>query len=284
MGIIFAALIVMGVLGISFGLGLAYASRKFEVEVDPREQKVLAALPGINCGACGYPGCEAYAEAVALRGEEPDLCVPGGPETAKNVALVMGLSVEEKEAKRSVIHCKRKPEVKRMYAYTGINDCRAAALFHGGQYECYWACLGLGTCASVCPFDAITMENGLPVVDEVKCTGCGLCEEACPHNLCWVRPVSYLTHICCENLDKGKVANKICKASCIACGRCVKACPAEAIKIVDNLAQIDYERCTRCGACVDVCPHHCIFDFKKERLQKGLIKDEKNVEAIQAES
>ena len=284
MGIVFAALIIMGLLGISFGLGLAYASRRFEVKVDPREEKVLHALPGINCGACGYPGCEAYAEAVALEGEKANLCIPGGPETAKDVAAIMGLTVEEKELKRSVIHCKRTPQVKELYDYSGIDDCRAAAMLHGGQYDCYWSCLGFGTCAEVCPFDAITMVEKLPVVDEEKCTGCGLCEQACPHNLCWVRPVSYTTHICCENRDKGKIANKICKASCIACGRCVKVCEAGAIKIIDNLAQIDYKKCTRCGKCVEVCPHHCIYDFKELRAEKGLIRNGKIAEGVQAET
>ena len=273
MGVVFAALLIMGLLGITFGLGLAYASKKFEVAVDPREEKVQDALPGVNCGACGYPGCSAYAHAVA-EGEKPDMCIPGGADTAKKAAAIMGVSVEEKEPEKAVCHCRKTPEVKRMFEYSGIDDCRAAALLHGGGYECYQACVGLGTCAKACPFDAITMVDGLPVVDEGKCTGCGLCGRACPHNLMWVRPISCFVHICCENREKGKVANKICKASCIACGRCVKNCPNEAIQIVDNLAQIDYKRCTSCLRCVEVCPNHCIRDLKEMRMQKGLVEYE----------
>jgi electron transport complex protein RnfB len=272
MGIVFAAIIVMGVLGIAFGLGLAYASKRFEVHVDPREEKVLDALPGANCGTCGFPGCAAYAHAVVA---QPNLCIPGGVDTAELLAAIMGVAAEATEPKKAVCYCRR-TNVKKVYEYGGIDDCRAAAMLHGGAYECYWACLGLGTCARMCPFGAIAMVDGLPEVDEEKCTGCGLCETACPHNLMKVLPVSYTTHICCQNRDKGKVANKLCKASCIGCGKCVKTCSQGAIQIIDNLAQIDYAKCTSCKECIEVCPHGCILDFSEMRVRKGLVRDEKD--------
>jgi len=279
MGIVLAALLTMGVLGVSFALGLAYASKRFEVNIDPRQEKVLDALPGANCGACGYPSCSGYAHAIVAEGAPPDLCVPGGPDIAREIGSIMDLAVEEKEPRKAVCRCNR-TNVRKVYKYEGIDDCRAAALLHGGPYECHWACIGLGTCAKVCPFSAITVVEGLPVVDEEKCTGCGLCEDVCPHNLMRVRPVSESVHIRCENRDRGGTANKICKTSCIGCGKCVKVCPGNAIEIVDNLAQIDYDKCTSCGKCVEVCPHHCIYNFKEERILKGWIKDETTVEKV----
>lgn len=73
------------------GLGLSVASSVFAVPKDEKEEKIRECLPGANCGACGYSGCDGYAAALAKGNEEKtNLCAPGGNEAAKAVAAVMG--------------------------------------------------------------------------------------------------------------------------------------------------------------------------------------------------
>lgn len=260
--IIGGAIGTMAVLGAVFGLGLAAASKKFAVHTDPRIEDVLEALPGINCGACGYGGCADYAEAVVTKGEASNLCMPGGPATAKGVAEIMGVEALAVVPTKAIVECQREDARPERFEYAGLTDCWSANLLAGGHTPCPYACLGLGTCEAVCPFDAIHMgPAGLPVVDESKCTSCGNCVRACPRGIISIRPDEKSVHILCKSRDKGAVARKLCNRACIACRRCVKECPADAIEIVDNLAQIDYEKCKVCGKCVEVCPNKCIVNY-----------------------
>ena len=101
---------VLGITGVLMGLFLAYASKKFEVEVDPKVEAILAILPGVNCGACGYPGCSGYASGVALEGAKMTLCAPGGPKVAAKIGDIMGVAVEMPVKKKPAA---KKPEVKK---------------------------------------------------------------------------------------------------------------------------------------------------------------------------
>ena len=179
------AVILMGGMGILIGALLAVASKVFYVYVDPKIEAVEDALPGANCGGCGLPGCGANAEAIVGGKAGPDSCVAGGPDLAEEIAALMGVKVEIKEpdiARPGCYYGVQKSDVN--YVYDGLKDCRAVALIGGGMKVCRIGCLGLGTCAQACPFDAITMgPEGLPVVDEVKCTGCGTCERVCPKHI-----------------------------------------------------------------------------------------------------
>jgi len=179
------AVILMGGMGILIGAVLAVASKVFYVYVDPKIEAVEGALPGANCGGCGLPGCGANAEAIVGGKAGPDSCVAGGPDLAEEIAALMGVKVEVKEpdiARPGCYYGVQKSDVN--YVYDGLKDCRAVALIGGGMKVCRIGCLGLGTCAQACPFDAITMgPEGLPVVDEVKCTGCGTCERVCPKHI-----------------------------------------------------------------------------------------------------
>jgi Na+-translocating ferredoxin:NAD+ oxidoreductase RNF subunit RnfB len=243
----------------------------FRVRSDPRVEEVLEALPGINCGACGLPGCSGYAEAVVAGRMGPSECIPGGAQTAHAVAAVMGLEVEQKTPRKAVIHCRGSAAaVGERFTYCGVPDCRAAALVsvQSGAKQCTHGCLGLGTCAVVCPFDAIQMgEDGLPHVDEQACTGCGQCVAACPRNLISVQPVDKHVHVYCSSKDKGGVVRKFCSVGCIGCRKCEKACPVEgsAIHVSDFLARVDYETCISCGKCVRECPASCIGNLRKAR-------------------
>ena len=179
------AVILMGGMGILIGAVLAVASKVFYVYVDPKIEAVEGELPGANCGGCGLPGCGANAEAIVAGRAGADSCVAGGPDLAAAIAALMGVKVEIKEpdiARPGCYYGVQKSDVN--YVYDGLKDCRAVALIGGGMKVCRIGCLGLGTCAQACPFDAITMgPEGLPVVDEVKCTGCGTCERVCPKHI-----------------------------------------------------------------------------------------------------
>lgn len=179
------AIALMGGLGLVVGIGLAIASKIFYVYVDPTILAVEEALPGANCGGCGQPGCSSNAEAIVAGKASPNSCVAAGPETAEAIAAILGVSVEAKEPDIALPGCTYGvADADTKFAYDGMNDCRAAALLSGGMKVCTIGCLGLGTCAQVCPFDAITMgPEGLPVVHEGRCTGCGTCERACPKHI-----------------------------------------------------------------------------------------------------
>ncbi|MBD3347998.1 MAG: Fe-S cluster domain-containing protein [Candidatus Eisenbacteria bacterium] len=265
--VVLKSVIALTALAAAFGAVLAVASRIFAVYRDPRVGQILECLPNANCGGCGFPGCQAYAEAAVARGEPPAACPPGGEEVARKVAEILGADVGEHVRKVAVVHCKggRSTSVQSI-DYEGIRDCRAAILVGGHPKACVFGCLGLGTCAAVCPFDAIELDDeGVVQVDIEKCTGCGKCVEACPVNIIELVPVDMKVHIRCSSHDKGKKAKSVCDVACIGCQMCVKKCPSEAIHMEDNLAVIDYEKCTNCGVCAAVCPTNAIIDDVQKR-------------------
>ncbi len=263
-----AAVITLFVMGLAFGGLLAVAARKFAVDADPRTEAVQAALPGVNCGACGYAGCSAFAEAAARGDARPDGCPAGGPALALQLAAILGKKVEAREREVAQVLCAgSRSEAPDRAVYSGIPDCRAAVLIAGGPKGCTYGCLGLGTCVRVCRFDAMHMNaNDLPEVSGDRCTGCTACVKACPRGMIVMAPASRRVHIRCNSRDRGAVVRKVCTVGCIACRLCVKECPREAITFADNLARIDYARCDNCQACVKVCPMHTI-GISPERVQ-----------------
>ena len=257
------SILVLGVLGAVFGAVLAFASRIFHVEVDPKEAAVRECLAGANCGGCGYPGCDGYAAAVA-RGEAPtNKCVAGGAETAAKVAEIMGVAAGDADKMVAFVPCSGSFDAaERRFNYSGPEDCRAAMLFGGKSSKlCTFACIGLGNCSRACKFDAMHVVNGVARVDRSKCVGCGACVDACPKSIVKLIPESQRVMPACSSKDKGAAVMKICKAGCIGCMKCQRECPAGAIEVKDFLAVVDPEKCTRCGHCAEVCPRHIITDF-----------------------
>jgi Na+-translocating ferredoxin:NAD+ oxidoreductase RNF subunit RnfB len=230
-------------LGIIFSVVLATASRVLTAAEDPRLGEIMDELPGANCGACGYAGCRAYAEAV-VNGEEVGLCTVGGQDVAQQVAEIMGVEVGDMTEQRAVVHCQGSFDICGKRAeYDGIEDCRAAELVSGGHKACAYGCLGLGSCASECPFDAITMtEGGLPDIDPDKCTACGVCVKTCPRDLISLLDKEYTIYLGCSSHDKGRAVKNICDVGCIACRVCVKKDPHDAIVMEDNLPVLDHEK------------------------------------------
>lgn len=256
---VYATVLVLAVTGLLFGVVLAYASRVFAVKLDPVVEKIQEALPGANCGACGYPGCSGYAQAVASGKAPTSGCAPGGSSVAEKLASIMGVEAGELEAKIALVRCQGKERQER-FDYKGIKQCLAAQQLGGGHKACEWACLGFGDCVEACPFGALSMgPDGLPRVSKKLCTGCGLCVEACPRNVIALIPTEAQVVVACGSKDKGPVVRKICKDGCIGCGLCAKACPTGAIEMVDNLAVIDYQKCSSCGKCTEKCPTGAIL-------------------------
>jgi electron transport complex protein RnfB len=275
-------LLSMGLFGLIFGAGLAFASKKFAVKTDPRVQEVLEALPGANCGACGYPGCAGYAAAVVSGDAAPNLCSPGGVETTHSICEVLGLEVQTAERNIALIRCQGAKDAVKDAIYQGAQTCVLANMITQGSIACKNACLMLGDCYFACPFDAIEYTPGeIPKIIEEKCTGCRKCVSSCPKALISIRPESKRVQIMCCSQDKGGVARKKCKVACIGCQKCIKACPVDAISMDGNVALVDSEKCVLCGKCVDECPTGAIWDGRPPRKPKEA-KEPQPEEAVTA--
>lgn len=257
---ILTATAVVGVVGIFVGLFLGVAGIRFRVEVDEREEAVLAALPGNNCGGCGYAGCSGLAAAI-VKGEAPvNACPVGGAAVGEKIAAIMGVEAGDAERQVAFVACMGDCEkTKRDYDYYGIEDCRMMGFVPGGGPKaCNSGCLGYGSCVKACPFDAIHVVNGVAVVDKEKCKACGKCVAACPKHLISLIPYDAKYVVACSSTDKGPVTMKACEAGCIGCGLCARNCPSQAVAVKDFHAAIDQEKCTGCGACAEKCPKKCI--------------------------
>lgn len=299
MNFILSAVIVLGGIALVAAVILYVCSKKFAVYEDPRLATVLEALPGANCGGCGYPGCSGMADALVKAADAGSLeglnCPVGGAETMGKVADLLGMAIANTEPMVAVVRCNGTCELRPKIAeYGGLRTCTAMNACGAGETGCGFGCLGCGDCVNACKFDAIHMnpETGLPEVDEDKCTSCGACASACPRHIIELRkkgPKNRRVYVRCVNKDKGAVAMKACKAACIGCGKCAKECPFEAITIVNNVSYIDFNKCKLCRKCEAVCPTNAIvavnFPPRKPKAEAPVAaKEEKTVQAIDVES
>jgi RnfABCDGE-type electron transport complex B subunit len=249
MGTVAIAAAIMTGLGLLFSGLLATASRYLRVEEDPRLDPVEAMLPGTNCGACGEPGCRAFAEALVRGLHPPSQCTVSSPEGIQNIADFLGVDAGERVKRVARLHCAGgRAQAQQIAAYEGFSSCRASSLVAAGGKGCSWGCLGLGDCADVCTFDAIRMNsNALPVVDVALCTACGDCVDVCPRDLFEILPVDQPLLVQCRIPLRGEEAVALCSVACDACGRCVQDAAPGLIEMRDNLPQIHYASLRKMG-------------------------------------
>lgn len=247
--------LVVGI-GLIAGVILTLAAKFMAVEVNPLTAAVREVLPGANCGACGYAGCDDYA--VALTNDsfvKSNLCTPGGSEVALNISAALGIPFDAVASKYAIVRCSGTTD-KTTYVmdFQGIQNCNANKMFYRGRGACQYACLGYGDCVAVCEYGAIEVINGVAVVDKMACVGCGLCAKRCPNQLIEIVNCNQNVFVGCISQNTGAKTRTLCKAGCIACKKCEKVCDFDAIKVENNVAYIDGEKCTNCGACVAACP------------------------------
>ena len=280
-------------LGFICAVVLSAASRVFYVEEDPRVEAICEALPGANCGGCGYAGCEAYAIAVITDAlVAADLCCAGGAEVSISVSELSGKAAGSSDPQISFRRCvKDEGKVQKKYGYEGVISCASAKLLQDGPDDCKYSCIGYGDCVRACPFDAMYIENNLVVIDPDKCTACGVCIKTCPNDVLEMTPRRARVQVICSTKDKLKAVMNVCEAGCINCLKCVKACPAKVISQVDGKIQIDQDNCLAYGpdcaeVCVDVCPRDILrllcpvaISAKEEREAAAALEAAKTAEA-----
>lgn len=244
------------IIGLIAGVVLTIASKVMAVEVNEAVQKVTDALPGVNCGACGYSGCEDYARNIVDdKMVKTNLCTPGGSEVAMAISQILGINFEAVVGMQAIVKCSGSlDKTNYIMEYKGLQSCAANKLFYRGRGACHNACLGFGDCVHVCEFDAIKVVNNLAKVDKSKCVGCGACAKKCPNHLIWIMPQTHTLFVACRSTDSGAHTRSVCKAGCIACKKCEKVCPTGAIAVKSNYARFDIEKCILCEKCMEVCP------------------------------
>lgn len=255
-------LLVFTLIGVFFGFTLAAVAMRFQVPVNPLVERVRTNLPAANCGACGFPGCQAYAEALVEQSEvPPNLCAPGRGSVAKALGQLTGKDVGAVLDRIVVMRCQGTSAWARQEAiYAGVDTCAAASLVFGGPKACKNGCLGLADCVRACPFDALHIgSDGIAVVATEKCTGCGLCVPVCPKDLFQLYPRVHRVELSCVAREKQTIVRATCMVGCTLCRKCVSKCPAGAITWDGRTILIDHEMCLAYGpsceeACVDICP------------------------------
>jgi electron transport complex protein RnfB len=259
-----AAILSLGGIGMVAAVALGFAAKKFSVEVDPRELAVLEALPGANCGACGFPGCAGYARALVAGTIDLNQCPPGGAEVVTKLARILGVEASAAAREIAVVLCQgdnRKAQLK--YRYLGLEDCTAAQRIADGPKACPGGCLGLASCQRACPFDAIEMTaDGLAVISREKCTGCRKCVAVCPRRVIRMTPYEATIHVLCNSHDTGAAVRKYCQVGCIGCRICQKTVP-EAYVVENFLAAVVYEHADEAVEALAKCPTKCIRDFSE---------------------
>ena len=264
MSVILDAVIPVVIIGVICSAVLVIASKLMAVKENEKIPVIRDCLPGANCGACGFAGCDGYAKALA---EEDDtatnLCVPGGDSVSRKISDILGVEFEDVVEKVAVIHCAGDCNyTEDKVCYNGLESCAAAKLVFGGKGSCSYGCLGLGDCMKACPNGAICIENGIANINTKLCSGCGICAKTCPNHLIDLMSDTEKVIVSCSNRDKGAATRKVCSNGCIGCKKCEKVCPSGAIHVENNVAVIDYSKCPDCkdfGACARECTTGCIM-------------------------
>lgn len=259
---IWLPVVIGGGIALLLGLIILVTARFFAVEVDERLNRIKDILPGVNCGACGFSSCEAYARSMADGDENITKCPVGGAQTARELAQYLGLGEPDFSPKVAYLYCNGTSDhTNKRFDYSGTRSCSAAHNLFSGPNSCSYGCLGFGDCAEACAFDAIYHEDGIVRINADKCTACGLCVKTCPKNLISIIHKHKNTFaVQCKNKWPGAQTRKNCTVGCIGCRKCFKICKYDAITMNGTLAVIDHDKCTHCGDCLPECPTGAIHN------------------------
>lgn len=254
-------------LGLVFGIVLTVAAKIMYVPVDEVVAQVREVLPGANCGACGFSGCDGYAAAFGEDKNTPvNKCPVGGADVAAQIGAILGVEAGEAAAPVAVVMCQGDKSVaKDIMKYGSKMTCKGATQLFGGGKGCTYGCLGLGDCVRACDFGALSIINGVAVVDRDACVGCGVCANTCPKSVIEILTKDDRVSVKCKSTDKGAKVMKNCKNGCIGCKKCENTCKFDAIHVENNLAKIDYDKCKNCGLCAKECPTGAIVVVPKEK-------------------
>ena len=253
-------IIILTLTGVVLAIAIGLVAKYFGVEQDPRKEQLQNLLPGANCGGCGFAGCADFAKAVVEGNAKLGMCASMSQAVLEEAARLLGVEAgEEVERKVAVVCCHGDDTVASSRAfYNGVTDCVNATMVANGGKSCTYGCLGLGTCARICPFNAIEItERHIAVVHEDLCKGCGKCISVCPRNVIKLVPARAKVHVFCNSPENFKLKKNSCKAGCIGCLKCAKACEEGQITFKGFLAAINYDNPPG-EAVADVCPMHTI--------------------------
>lgn len=277
-------IVIAGGIALVLGVIIMVSSHFFAIPVDEKLEAVKGILPGVNCGACGFSGCEGYATALAEGLQDSAKCPVGGPETARQLSNLLGLAQPDFMPKAAYVACNGTNEhTHKRFEYAGTLTCAAAHGLFSGPNACSYGCIGFGDCEAACPYGAISIVQGVAVVDSSRCTACGFCVATCPKNLISIIPKHLNAYMVrCRNKWPGAQTRKNCQVGCIGCQRCMKTCRYGAITMDGPLAVIDQHLCTHCGECLPVCPTGTISNGlpPNEIKTAGKSKKTENVEKV----
>jgi len=270
---ILSAVLVLGGLGALLGFLLVGVARLVTAHGCRTEEDFLRTLPGADCGGCGRESCAAMARDTLAGHADIDECILESAASSVPLDELLGAQARGDVRATALVRCSGGDRAKKKFTYEGLPDCTAAMMLgSGGPMACQYGCIGLRSCVKVCPRGALSVTEGVAIVDHERCIGCMKCAAACPKHIIIQMPYYADVVVACSSVERGSALRQVCGIGCLGCRVCVRVCTHGAITVTDSLASIDYEKCVGCGDCAEKCPRKLIIDSNLDRgprLVKG---------------